>query len=370
MKRVIAALLSLCLCFALCSCKSQEATNVDNLICSIGEVTLNSKDAIEQAENAANALSESKYNQLEHIDDLKSARAIYDDLIAQNRAKEIMESIDRIKDNITLNYSPSAISAVRRTYNNADNKTQSYVTNYSDLEQAEKTLNDLLVTDVIQKIDAIGTVTLGSESAISDAQNAFNNLGGIQDQVTNIETLRQAKETLKTLKDKEATRKLAEKEAAQKTALKKMRTSTDKVEGITWYKSSNQPRYANSRSYVLPYIGKQESGYPWLRLDIHYTGDDWVFWTDLTFFIDGVKKYSKSYTYYDILRDVGGGDVWECIDISPSDADVTMLKEIADSKETIVRFQGEHYHYDLTVKASDKTAINDVLTAYEALKGA
>lgn len=98
MKRVIAALLSLCLCFALCSCKSQEATNVDNLICSIGEVTLNSKDAIEQAENAANALSESKYNQLEHIDDLKSARAIYDDLIAQNRAKEIMESIDRIKD--------------------------------------------------------------------------------------------------------------------------------------------------------------------------------------------------------------------------------------------------------------------------------
>lgn len=198
MKRVIAALLSLCLCFALCSCKSQEATNVDNLICSIGEVTLNSKDAIEQAENAANALSESKYNQLEHIDDLKSARAIYDDLIAQNRAKEIMESIDRIKDNITLNYSPSAISAVRRTYNNADNKTQSYVTNYSDLEQAEKTLNDLLVTDVIQKIDAIGTVTLGSESAISDAQNAFNNLGGIQDQVTNIETLRQAKETLKT----------------------------------------------------------------------------------------------------------------------------------------------------------------------------
>ena len=46
-----------------------------------------------------------------------------------------------------------------------------------------------------------------------------------------------------------------------------------------------------------------------------------------------------------------------------------MLKEIAASKETIVRFQGEHYRYDLTIKASDKTAINDVLTAYEALKG-
>jgi hypothetical protein len=45
-----------------------------------------------------------------------------------------------------------------------------------------------------------------------------------------------------------------------------------------------------------------------------------------------------------------------------------MLKQIANSKETIVRFQGDNYHYDLTVKSSDKTAINQVLTAYEALK--
>ena len=44
------------------------------------------------------------------------------------------------------------------------------------------------------------------------------------------------------------------------------------------------------------------------------------------------------------------------------------VKQIANSKETIVRFQGDHYHYDLTVKSSDKTAINQVLTAYEALK--
>lgn len=370
MKRVIAALLSLSLCFALCSCKSQEATNVDNLICSIGEVTLDSGEAIRTAESAVEALSEKDYEHLEHLEELKSARARYDDLVDRDEAERLVAAINRVKDNIKLD-SKDAIAAVRIEYNKASTNVRNYVTNYSDLEVAEETVNTLLVEDVIQKIDAIGTVTLKSEDAISAAQNAFNNLGSIldQDRVSNIDTLRQARETLKTLKEKEAARKIAEKEAAQKAALKKMRTETDKVEGITWYHASNEPRYANSRSYVLPCIGKRGSGYPWLRLKIHYTGDDWIFWTDLTFFIDGVKKYSKSYNSYDILRDVGGGDVWESIDISPSDTDITMLKEIADSKETIVRFQGEHYRYDLTIKASDKTAINDVLTAYEALKG-
>ena len=77
MKRVIAALLSLSLCFALCSCKSQEATNVDNLICSIGEVTLDSGEAIRTAESAVEALSEKGYEHLEHLEELRSARARY-----------------------------------------------------------------------------------------------------------------------------------------------------------------------------------------------------------------------------------------------------------------------------------------------------
>ena len=370
MKRIVALIfLSIISCLVLCSCKSKAATDADNLICSIGDVTLNSEEAIQKAETAIETLNENDYRHLEHLDDLKSARAIYDDLVDQSKAQQIMTAIDQLKDNITLD-SKDAISSIRKDYDNANSKVQSFVTNYSDFEQAENLLNTLLVKDVMQKIDAIGMVTLESETAISDAQNAFNNLDNIQQgRVSNIEILKKAKDTLKVLKEKQAERELAEKEAAQKKALSKLRTSSDKVEGITWYKSSNQPRYANSRSYVLPYIGKRDSSsFPWLRLKFHYTGDSWIFWTDLTFSIDGVKKYSKSYNSYDILREVGGGDVWESMDIAPSDADITMLKEIADSKETIIRFQGEHYHYDLTVKASDKAAINDVLTAYEALK--
>ena len=40
----------------------------------------------------------------------------------------------------------------------------------------------------------------------------------------------------------------------------------DKVENIIWYKPQAYPYYANSRSYVLPYIGVGSYGNAWLRL--------------------------------------------------------------------------------------------------------
>ena len=143
-----------------------------------------------------------------------------------------------------------------------------------------------------------------------------------------------------------------------------MKVTTDKVEGITWYHSPNEPYYADSRSYVLPYIGKKDSSV-WLRLRFHYTGNSWIFFDNLTIVVDG-QKYYKTFSYYDVNRD-NDTEVWEWVDIAPSTADIQMLENIADSQETIVRFQGDNYHYDLTIKSSDKAAIKDVLAAYNAL---
>lgn len=149
-------------------------------------------------------------------------------------------------------------------------------------------------------------------------------------------------------------------------ALAKLRKKYDKVEGITWYKPQNYPYYSNSRSYVLPYIGVRDSGYAWLRLVFHYTGDDWIFFEKITVSVDG-QNYTKVFNYFEVTRNNGGGDVWEYVDITPSSADIQMLKNIAASKETIVRFQGENYHYDLTIKSADKTAITSVLNAYNLM---
>ena len=43
-----------------------------------------------------------------------------------------------------------------------------------------------------------------------------------------------------------------------------------------------------------------------------------------------------------------------------------MLKEIAASNETIVRFEGDSHYKDLTLKYTGKEAIKDVLTADDA----
>jgi hypothetical protein len=140
----------------------------------------------------------------------------------------------------------------------------------------------------------------------------------------------------------------------------------DKVENITWYKPQAYPYYANSRSYVLPYIGVDSYGNAWLRLVFHYTGDSWIFFKKITVSVD-VQNYVKDFDYFEVSRDNGSGDVWEYVDISPSGTDINMLRAIAASKETIVRFQGDDYHYDLTVKSSDKSAIISVLDAYSLL---
>lgn len=44
-----------------------------------------------------------------------------------------------------------------------------------------------------------------------------------------------------------------------------------------------------------------------------------------------------------------------------------MLRQIAGSNETIIRFQGNDYSHDLTVTKTDKTIIADVLALYGAL---
>lgn len=216
MKRVIAALLSLSLCFALCSCKSQEATNVDNLICSIGEVTLDSGEAIRTAESAVEALSEKDYEHLEHLEELRSARVRYDDLVDRDKAEQLIDAINNVKDNVTLD-SKYAISAVKKDYNKATSRIQGYVTNYSDLEQAERTLRDLMVEDAITKINAIGTVSLKSEAVISSAQKAVIALSTSErEKVSNFETLQKAAEKLRKLQQKQRKEESTKQSQSQK----------------------------------------------------------------------------------------------------------------------------------------------------------
>ena len=128
---------------------------------------------------------------------------------------------------------------------------------------------------------------------------------------------------------------------------------------------ANYPYYINTRSFLLPAIVTIDNR-SFLKIVYNYHGNDWVFWDHLTIFVD-VAKYYKSFSYYDIDRD-NYTDVWETAQETASSSDIEMLNAIADSQETIVRFEGDTYHYDLTVKSSDKKAIKETLEAWDYLK--
>lgn len=67
MKKIISLILALVMCLSLCACgKSEAVVKVEELISAIGEVTLESKGAIESAQEAFNALPEEEKAEVEN----------------------------------------------------------------------------------------------------------------------------------------------------------------------------------------------------------------------------------------------------------------------------------------------------------------
>ena len=339
------------------SAKSEAAVEADNLILEIGEVTLESQSKIEEAEKAVKSLKESDYEDLEELSVLEDARATYELLFDEKSIKEIETAISAIGP-VTLE-EDAVISSARTLYDQANDRVKDGVSNYEALQEAEKELSNLKVQNVIDLIERLGEINLSSDDQLNPVRLAYSKLSlEEQKQVTNYSELEAASSKLRKIKEKNT-------EQALEQTLSCLKVETDKVSGITWYKPSTYPEYADSRSYVLPYIGKNDNS-AWLRLQFHYTGNDWIFFEKITVSIDGTNYY-WNFDYWDVERD-NDTEVWEWVDISPSASDIEMLKKIANSSETIVRFEGENYYYDFTVKDTDKTAISQVLTAYEALK--
>lgn len=147
----------------------------------------------------------------------------------------------------------------------------------------------------------------------------------------------------------------------------KLRKSEDKVEGITWYKHPNQPKYTNSRSTAYLYIGRKgENGRPWLRMVVQYTSNDWLFVRTAHAWHDGIKE---PLVLGGFERD-NNSTIWEWADVSPDEYQMVVLKSLANAKEAIIRFEGQQYKRDVTLSSGDKRAILDVLAAYEALQNA
>lgn len=357
--RIFAASMCLAVAVTCTGCKSSEVKNAEKLINSIGDVTLSSGDAIDAASSAYAELGDQQ-GKVENAKTLQDAEAAYSALIAEQVAP-IEDAINAIPQPVTAD-ATETVNSASALFESAADDVKAAVSNADVLTAAQKALEDISVQAAIDAINQIGDVSLKSQDAIDAATAAFQKVSSDRRaDVTNYDTLVSATSTLNQLKKEAA-------EAAGKAAVAKLKTEKDEVEGITWHYPSSYPQYANSRCFVLPYIGEQSGNY-WLRCKVDYAANDWVFFTQIVINIDGVKRDTINFDYSDVTRDtVLGGKLWEAADFAPDNNRIQLLTDIANSQKTVIRFQGSDYYYDFTVPDKDKQGIKDVLAAYEYLK--
>ena len=163
---------------------AEIAAAVDAKIDAIGEVTLDSKDKIDEARKAYDELSEYRKTLVTKYDVLTAAEKSYAD---QETAAAVEKQIAEI-GTVTLD-SKDVIEAVREAYNALSDDQKAFVTNYDVLTAAERTYHKLAVKAeadrdaaeaVDAKIDAIGEVTLDSKDVIEEAREAYDALSADQ----------------------------------------------------------------------------------------------------------------------------------------------------------------------------------------------
>ena len=366
MKKYLVVIMAVLMALCLCACGKSEAVKAaEEKIAAIGAVTLDSEKRISAAEKAVEKLSDDELKQLDKAEELKKAREKYERLVESKAA--VVDSLIVQIGEVTIE-SEEKIEAARQEYDAVPASVKSRVKGLTELESAENMLIMLRAQRVDNLIDQIGEVTLESADKINAAQQAFNRLKKNEKaQVKNVSRLTRAREEFAALQKQE-------KEAKRAEALKllgNMRLDEDKVRHLKFYYPSiwrvnqNETWIADKRCFILPYIGMDDHGGVWMRVVYNFTEDDWVFFKKIK--VAAVEKiYYSSFEDYDIFRDVDGG-VREYIDIDGV-SDVEMLLAIANSKETIVRFEGEEFVYDFIVKEIDKRAIREVLLVYETFR--
>ena len=181
------------------------------------------------------------------------------------------------------------------------------------------------------------------------------------------EQQRVEQERLALEKKREAERIKREKQRAIAAATQNLRKSTDEMREIDWFYDKSTPRTNNTRN-VHAYIGKKNN-HVWMRFKMTYNADDWLFVESVAFKIDG-EDFSLNYGLFDDWeRDNASGDIWEWKDVNMDRRTWNLVRKIADSDKTMMRYNGRQYYSDREVSTEEKKALKNILFAYESMGG-
>ena len=164
-----------------------QVSHAEGLINAIGTVTLSSGDAISAARNAYDALTTAQKAKVDNYVKLNAAETRYAQLAADTAAAKAVDNLIDSIGTVTLE-SKGTIAAARSAYDVLTNAQRALVTKlslltaaetkYAELESAAKQdgIDRAAAAGVEKLISAIGTVTMISEDDINAARAAYNAL--------------------------------------------------------------------------------------------------------------------------------------------------------------------------------------------------
>ncbi|MBQ9910863.1 MAG: hypothetical protein IJM50_05155 [Lachnospiraceae bacterium] len=258
---------------------NKKITEVEDIISSIGKVTLDSEKAIEKAKNAYDKLEDRLKEKVSNRDLIAKAEDEY-----LNAQAAVIEDAIRAIGKVTLD-SQKAIDKAKQVYESYPEEVQKRVSNYDDIRKTENSLASLQsqerVAKVQEMIDKIGPgASLEDEELILAAEKAMEALSTTEKQrLRNREWISNAKHDLKTLKAQVLT-------YAQNALSTEFKHDYDAFQNTDFYYPKGWSWYgeywaADQRCFILPYIGVKNNRV-YLRTVYNYTADDWIFWTKVT----------------------------------------------------------------------------------------
>ena len=159
--RLIALVLIVAMAFTLTGCKSAAAKKTEELISAIGEVTADSKDAVEAAEAAFGALKEKEQAQVENAAALTEAREALDSALRVKGVEDLIEGLGVITAD-----SEAAVEAAEAALRSLPGDEAAQVENAGALATAREQLEEAL--DEAEK-----QALLGSWKTEVDVRSAF-----------------------------------------------------------------------------------------------------------------------------------------------------------------------------------------------------
>ena len=159
---------------------------VEAAIDAIGTVTLESKEAIEEAEYLYAELADGKKKKVENRETLFAARDEYDSQV--NAVAEVEAAIDAIGSPVTL-ASGQAVEKARNLYNKLREDLKDNVSNYSDLETREAAYTNLYNKEQAEKLYTAAKAAFDS----GDYNTAISKIGEILDHYPDSAKARDAK---------------------------------------------------------------------------------------------------------------------------------------------------------------------------------